>query len=696
MTGQNTFASFPLAGEVGHLSVTLGADARLKAVWETFIRRFAGCRNGGFEELRWRLENERQQAVHSGGAMSIGYGASLAGLADAMAAGALIRQVREEQSLRPGEREVLALLLSEPEWRGQGHVEKWRSDLQTAGITANLALWLGWSRAMLSAEESENCAQILMTSGVMPILKEWLLPGTRIHALDSMGHNWWGVCVGAAGIACEVLGCESYSTAARDGILEWLGYPGNVLQHKSRTFGRDGGFIESPGYCDYALGYVLPFAVMRRNARGDSAIIEHPALKGLPDWYLGHLYRFETGFRYVNFGDCGPKPSPAVWLLLARELGRPDLAEACLACEPELRSVFDILWLAQAPAGGRPFVMPQQQSRVFRDAGTAFLRDDSCGHLFAVHCGEVWNHNHPDAGSFVFYSGGRDWVFDPGTVTYGRPEYNSYFRTPRAHNVILKDGGGIPAHVVYEGTAFNGGFPVLFEQEDYKYLLADATGPYSGVLTRFYRHCLWLGGAGVLVIDDVACEKPAQLSFLLHPRGNLTETGMPGVFDLHQDADARRIALFASGPLRVEQMTGQCADPANPYHPDAPLLKSPYLDFKLAAAAARAKFFCFLGFSGAVHADLQRPKDGVFALHVKSEKAEWSILLNELADGRVMHHNSRQAWGPWSTDAFLVVFRRHGQKTAFLHNGSYLRFDGKPVFESLAKTDAAAADLGKC
>ena len=21
-------------------------------------------------------------------------------------------------------------------------------------------------------------------------------PGKRIHSLDSMGHNWWGVCVG--------------------------------------------------------------------------------------------------------------------------------------------------------------------------------------------------------------------------------------------------------------------------------------------------------------------------------------------------------------------------------------------------------------------------------------------------------------------------------------------------------------------
>ena len=36
--------------------------------------------------------------------------------------------------------------------------------------------------------------------GVEPLAGDWLDPAKRIHALDSMGHNWWMVCVGAAGL----------------------------------------------------------------------------------------------------------------------------------------------------------------------------------------------------------------------------------------------------------------------------------------------------------------------------------------------------------------------------------------------------------------------------------------------------------------------------------------------------------------
>ena len=62
-------------------------------------------------------------------------------------------------------------------------------------------------------------------------------PGARIHSFDSMGHNWWGVCVAGGGLcSLALLGDEprapEWIDAVDAGLVQWFNYSGNVLHNR--------------------------------------------------------------------------------------------------------------------------------------------------------------------------------------------------------------------------------------------------------------------------------------------------------------------------------------------------------------------------------------------------------------------------------------------------------------------------------
>ena len=52
----------------------------------------------------------------------------------------------------------------------------------------------------LTPEERTTLVKRIVDRGIQPTLDDWVQGGKRIHALDSMGHNWWSACVFGAGI----------------------------------------------------------------------------------------------------------------------------------------------------------------------------------------------------------------------------------------------------------------------------------------------------------------------------------------------------------------------------------------------------------------------------------------------------------------------------------------------------------------
>ena len=93
----------------------------------------------------------------------------------------------------------------------------------------------------------------LAEEGILPVLNDWVLGDQRIHALDTMGHNWWSAIVFGAGIGAIAIMDEDPRAPGwvkRIGAAdsEWLSYAGSLLDNKPANFDRTGGFYESVSY----------------------------------------------------------------------------------------------------------------------------------------------------------------------------------------------------------------------------------------------------------------------------------------------------------------------------------------------------------------------------------------------------------------------------------------------------------------
>ena len=87
-------------------------------------------------------------------------------------------------------------------WAGDAHHDPpWHSELNTARFCYGYAVGYDSIYDFLSEDERKTVAGAMVRLGILPTLDDWILGEKRIHALDSMGHNWWSVCVSMAGLA---------------------------------------------------------------------------------------------------------------------------------------------------------------------------------------------------------------------------------------------------------------------------------------------------------------------------------------------------------------------------------------------------------------------------------------------------------------------------------------------------------------
>ncbi|MCQ4947885.1 heparinase, partial [Bacteroides cellulosilyticus] len=75
----------------------------------------------------------------------------------------------------------------------------------------------------------------------------------RIHALNSMGHNWWtsGVCMGgllALSLQNEIQEAKEGARFLNEALPEWFSFAGDVLQQKHQSFDDACGMYESLNY----------------------------------------------------------------------------------------------------------------------------------------------------------------------------------------------------------------------------------------------------------------------------------------------------------------------------------------------------------------------------------------------------------------------------------------------------------------
>lgn len=587
----------------------------------------------------------------------------------------------------------------------------WHSQLNIAHKSFLCTVAFDAAYDVFSSSERKSIAQGLKRLAIEPALGDWLLEPTRIHSLNSMGHNWWTSCACQGGLLAmclqnELPEAKEWVAELQESIPEWFDFAGDVLQQKAKSFDEEGGMYESLNYANFGIQEVLLFRIAWMNVHRGEKAVDIPQLNKLPNYFAQVCYP-RTGMLYsLNFGDSHKNVSADSGMMLLYALGikDPTILWYINQVEPEqhrdgyfLNRPMGFLYtpdLSNAPA------MPQlPTSQLFSDFGWATMRTswEKDATMLAVKSGHTWNHSHADANSFIVFHKGVDIIKDGGNCWYPNPSYRNYFFQSQAHNVVLFNGEGQPREQQYSGSTLRGYVHHLLDAGNVKYVLANGTGPVSQNFSRNFRNFLWIDNV-IYIIDDLKTHTNGNFEWLWHTNGTYKKSGI----DVNVTNDSSSVVIRPLYPRMLAKSDFVHDYPEDLYWEEieAPTEdlkgKETYYSFHLPGEINRVK-----GVTAIILKDNPNEKElpqmeriegkDWIGLRIRNKGKITDFYINQLADGRLMHSNSWITANGWTTDAYMfAVSYSEGEEAAdakefFIGYGSSLRREEKSYFSSLSK-----------
>ncbi|MGA1810730.1 heparinase II/III family protein [Sphingobium sp. WW5] len=550
----------------------------------------------------------------------------------------------------------------------------WKSDLGMGFAAASSGIAYDAIRPTLSSADRNIIVQGIINGAIEPIVDDWIDGRKRIHALDTMGHNWWGHIVFGAGVAALALKDDDsraleWAKRIDQASTEWFSFTGSRIESKPATFGTDGAYSETIGYAELGLHSLMLFRRSWVEAFGaqPSPIAN---LEKTADYFIAAAYPKTSGWSSLNFGDsrppsCGCHTLADFWALGDRNpayltyiAGFSGVAE-----KDAWKDAINLPYFpsaAERQAARAP--ISKGTTTAFPSQGLLSMRDswNEDATLFALKSGFTWNHNHADAGSFNLYHKGQSLIVDSGHSSYSTPEYDGYFRQSVAHNVVTIDGKAEPPSDLYDGSHFMGAIDHVLSTPDIRYAWADATGPTSRYFQRNYRNILWIGDT-ILIIDDLRSWEIGQFEWLFHYQGNAKKTGK--AIRIHNGTAAADVTpLFPNtlpdGGLPTDYPYAMRLSEHEGLKDGETQVKQSYLGFQPAGKTDREKFL--------VAIQPLRENRPVSKIE-KLEGLDWigvrilgpdrttEVYMNKLADGRLRHRNANTTLAGYETDAYLFA-----------------------------------------
>ena len=629
-------------------------------------------------------------------------------------------------------KKLLLQLARRAAWDGMDdRTPRWNAGLATGHTDFLAAIAFDAIYDYLTKEERLQIAEDIVKLGIQPAIGDWISTDTRLHSLNSMGHNWWSAIVHEAGIASlavmsEIPEAKGWARDVLNSSTEWFAFSGSVLENKIPTFDRDGGFYESVSYANYGVSEYLLFRLAWTNAFSSIKMPYDAILEKTMDWFINASYPNNEGLMSLNFGDSSPfaNGDKPVKLMIALGFSKERyywyLRQTSKGLFREDMSVNTPMGLMYTPDKITTLQTPDlPTSAIYKDMGWAMLRSswNNNATMLGIKSGYTWNHSHADAGSFVLYHKGKNLLVDGGDVNYALPEYSDYFVRSEAHNVMMFNGKAQEPQDEYNAVKNVGHVYHLMDAGNFKYVLADATGPTAHYFLRNYRNFIWVGNV-ILVIDDVKSYEAGKFEWLLHFDKQANKKGI----DIEVTNDSAQVLVRPLFPetlpngyphdfpekLQMEEKVGLKDRDAK--------TKVPYYAFSPAEIARQEKFVTaiillddeskpvegLVGSSGATAASSRtniptieklRGND-MIGVRITQNGEVTDVYFNMLADSRLMHRNSNAVINGWETDAYIfAVSYKVGSDAAnlnnitryFVSNGSYIRRDGKVILHSLSK-----------
>lgn len=611
-------------------------------------------------------------------------------------------------------KEILLDIIKAETWGSEemlARIPVWRADLGLAHKAYLSAIAYDAVYNELSASERKEIAQGLNRLALEPSLGDWILEPTRIHSLNSMGHNWWISCACMGGILAlslqnEIPEAKFGAEAVYEALPQWFDFAGDVLQQKAKSFDDAGGMYESLNYANFGIQEALQFRLAWMNTHSGEKPVEIPQL-GKLSAFFSHVCYPRKGILYnLNFGDSHKNVTAESSLMLLYAMGMKDDNMLWYMTQVEQGQHRDGYFMNRpmgflyTPDLSKAPTLPKlKTSQLFADFGWATMRTswEKDATMLAVKSGHTWNHSHADANSFIIFHKGVDIIKDAGNCWYPNPNYRNYFFQSQAHNVVLFNGEGQSREQQYHGSTLRGYLYHLLDAGNVKYILANGTGPYSDNFSRNFRHFLWIDNV-IYMIDDLKTHKVGQFEWLWHPGGEAKKQGT----DLNITNGNSSVVVRPLYPRLLAKSDFVHDYPEDLYWEEvqAPTEdlkgKETYFSFHLPGEVNRVKGLTAIILKGTPN-EKQLPlmerregKDWI-GLRVRNKGKVTDIYINQLADGRLMHSNSWIEADGWFTDAYMfTVTYEEGtnpadSKELFICYGSGLRRDKTSYFSSLSK-----------
>ena len=530
-----------------------------------------------------------------------------------------------------------------------------RTALETGDRCAHMSHAFMLFGEAIPEDEIQTMATAVYEKGIKPILEDWVWPNHRIHALDTMGHNFWVTITSCCALAC--LNLKDYipegEKCLNDAIFaikSWFEYPGNILNAKPQN-NDNGSYWESPGYWDYSIREYLGFADAYKRATGKAPFDDTDLLNGFIKFNLHLSYLSDKQDYRGAFGDAGNDYVGGMLDLARYGMATPELRWYLKTRKNDGYNKIKkaLLW---SEIYDKPAELPKELSACYNKTGYAFFRDSFEENKTAlmIKCGDTWNHAHADCGHFILFRNGRPEIYDSMTMSYSDPSYIGYYVESEAHNVLLFNGKGQDMRDNYKNHAHIPGRLLNYiDDNGFRYVVADGTGPMSRYFRKHHRHFLWLDGF-ILVYDDVECYDDGEVNFLLHAKvENCFRMLTPHYIkmcDGYKDRSKEPNDKYTSYNTRTDE-------------------------------EAHAKFIGVMVLDESIVPVIENLTDAY-----KITCGKTKVYINRRSDGKIMHRNCINTMDGIISDAVMVI--DDGEKYGVV-NGSIIRKDGKSYLETLAR-----------
>jgi hypothetical protein len=438
-------------------------------------------------------------------------------------------------------------------------------DLATGHQLFGLAIIYDWCYHDLDEASRQRIRETLVKRA-SAMFQAAATSNTYWHRSYMQNHLWVNVCgLGVAGFALFDEAQEA---------RQWIALASDKFRRTMEVLGPDGASHEGAGYWEYGAEYMLKFMHLadellgvdlydrpwwRKTARyGQYLSLPREAwanrnyVVDLADCPRTHWY----GPDYILRGLAGRyRDGHAQWF--AEQIDRADVDA------PGARWL-NLIWYDPAVQAVPPGTLPTLHH--FEDMGLVSARTgwDGRESLVVFKCGPFIGHKaidefsydpggghvHPDVGHFVLFANGRWLIRDDG--------YQDKWTDQ--HNTLLIDGVG----QLGEGhTWFNGTECLLAKSRPQvirasssaalDHIAGDATAAYPkrAGLERFVRHLLFVKPDVLIVVDDIAVDRSADLELRLHTESTACKQ-QDGGYLVTGDGVALRVDLLTPDNVKMD------------------------------------------------------------------------------------------------------------------------------------------------